>query len=308
MSSQPLVSIVLPTHNGSRYLEQAIQSCCDQTYNNWELIIVDDASTDLTSRIISEWASKDRRIKVVTNATNKKLPASLNIGFARTKGTYLTWTSDDNCYRPTALQRMVFFLENNPADIVYCDHSLIDENAESMGFIYVDRPECLPYRNCVRACFLYRRKVHTVLAGYSTDLFLAEDYDFWLRASKFFTFSPLHEDLYLYRLHKQSLSEQKKDQILLATQTVLARNLPDLGWASPPSLAHGYFVLATISNHFNKKRGALMYLLRSFSLSPCLLLGRNQRRATLEIVFGQKVVRLMERVYFTYTQSRARLG
>lgn len=74
MRTQRLVSIVLPTHNGSRYLDESIRSCLDQTYANWELIIVDDHSADLTPEIIARYESLDSRIRSVRHATNRKLP------------------------------------------------------------------------------------------------------------------------------------------------------------------------------------------------------------------------------------------
>ena len=92
MKRNPLVSIVLPTHNGARYLEQAVQSCLDQTYRNWELIIVDDASTDETPALIARLVAADSRIRSIRNEVNQKLPGALNTGFAQARGEYLTWT------------------------------------------------------------------------------------------------------------------------------------------------------------------------------------------------------------------------
>ena len=103
----PKVSIVLPTYNGEEYIRQSIDSIRNQTFEDWELIIVNDYSTDGTSLIIREYEKKDSRIIVIENSENKKLPASLNIGFRSATGKYFTWTSDDNRYLPNALQCMV---------------------------------------------------------------------------------------------------------------------------------------------------------------------------------------------------------
>ena len=126
MSSHPLVSIVLPTHNGARYIEQAIQSCLDQTYPNIEIIIVDDASTDETPELLARIAAGNHRIRVIRHTQNQRLPGALNTGFANAKGDYLTWTSDDNLYEPEAIQLMVSGLEARPdVGFVYCDYRLI---------------------------------------------------------------------------------------------------------------------------------------------------------------------------------------
>jgi len=98
----PTVSAVLPTRNGSRYIDRAIESVVEQTFADWELIVVDDASTDDTAAKIDAWARRDERIRSVHLEENRKLPGALNEGFRLAKGDYLTWTSDDNWYAPEA--------------------------------------------------------------------------------------------------------------------------------------------------------------------------------------------------------------
>lgn len=95
-----LISIVLPIYNGEKYMKQSIDSVINQTYANWELLIVDDGSTDNTAAIAREYAEKDNRIKYYKNPQNMRLPKTLNRGFSLATGDYLTWTSDDNYYYP----------------------------------------------------------------------------------------------------------------------------------------------------------------------------------------------------------------
>src|SRR5687767_2807233 len=128
MPGTPLISIVLPTYNGERYLAEAIESCLAQTCRDWELILVDDASSDGTPAVIARYARQDPRVRAIRNPANRKLPGSLNAGFARARGDYFTWTSDDNCYRATALAEMRAALAADPAvDIVYAGYTLIDD-------------------------------------------------------------------------------------------------------------------------------------------------------------------------------------
>ena len=124
----PVISIVLPVYNGQRYVKDSIASCLNQTLTDFELIIVDDCSQDRTPAIVDEFAQMDTRVKVIRNKQNRKLPASLNVGFARARGSYHTWTSDDNVYAPTALKEMLVYLQTHPhLDAVYCDYIKIDE-------------------------------------------------------------------------------------------------------------------------------------------------------------------------------------
>jgi glycosyltransferase involved in cell wall biosynthesis len=269
----PLISIVLPTHNGSRYLPAAIDSCLNQTYRNWELVIVDDASTDCTPQVIAEYMARDRRIRAVRNEANRKLPGSLNVGFSHAGGGLFTWTSDDNCYRPEALREMLRFLKSNPAtDVVYASYSLIDnDGAPLRGMESGPRagpPHELPCRNCVGACFLYRRAVHERLGGYAEDLFLVEDYDFWLRASILFRLAWLEKDLYLYRWHEHSLTATVPLRVRAARETALSRNLPRMAWVPAAVRARTYQGMVVTAMERQDRRAAWRHLLKAVTSDP----------------------------------------
>ena len=103
---ESLISIVLPIYNGEKYMRKSIDSVLAQTYANWELLIIDDGSTDNTAIIAQEYAANDSRIRYYKNPENMRLPKTLNRGFSLAGGDFLTWTSDDNYYYPTALETM----------------------------------------------------------------------------------------------------------------------------------------------------------------------------------------------------------
>jgi glycosyltransferase involved in cell wall biosynthesis len=276
MSDAPLVSIVLPTYNGSRYLEQSIRSCLTQTMADFELIIVDDCSSDLTPEIIAEFVALDPRIRSIRNDPNRRLPASLNRGFEASRGRYLTWTSDDNLYRPEALARMVAVLDREPAvGLVYSAMSLIDEDAKELGPGWGGgAPDMLAYRSSIGACFLYRREVYESIGGYAEDLFLVEDWDYWLRIAEKFPLHVLPDDLYLYRLHGASLTRQKKEKHQQVTRQLLERHLPNMRWASGSARAHGYLLAARMAWKFGDRRAAISHMASAFRQSPTYTLGR----------------------------------
>jgi len=288
--TEPLVSIVLPTFNGSRYLEQAIQSCLDQTYNNWELIIVDDASTDRTPEIIARHVATDSRVRSLRHTTNRRLPGALNTGFAQAKGDYLTWTSDDNLYRPPALAEMVDLLEReSDTGIVYTDFTMIDELGNRIISVEAPAPEELATHNCVGPCFLYRRVVHERVGGYAEDLFLAEDYDFWLRASNLFRLRPLHKNLYLYRRHPASLTDLQARQIRIATELALARNLPQMHWLGNRVRASGYVHLATMAELRNDSLTTWKCLWHAALCNPRILFTSRIAGLLIRSVIGKRV-------------------
>jgi glycosyltransferase involved in cell wall biosynthesis len=205
----PLVSIVLPTYNGSAYLEQSVNSCLAQTYRNLELIIVDDCSTDSTPEIAKRLAATDPRLIYIRNEKNKKLPLSLNTGFELAKGKYFTWTSDDNYYAPGAIEEMVKFLESSgDKKLVYTNYTTIDESGEPTGtVIFGDVNESMVKWKGAGACFLYHATIHHELKGYDASAFLIEDYDFFIRALTKTKFGYIDRtDLYYYRLHGGSLT------------------------------------------------------------------------------------------------------
>jgi len=205
MAVAPLVSIVLPTFNGARYLAQSIQSCIDQTYRNWELIIVDDASTDETPSIILQFVGADERIQTIRHEENSGTAAALNAGFSLAKGDLLTWTSDDNFYRPNALEEMVNFLQERPeVGLVYSDWTSVTVRGDScvLKRVVVENPDTLIHKCCVGPSFMYRREVQEKTGEYDVDASTTQDYDFWLRAMMRFQFAALHMDLYCYRYHQ----------------------------------------------------------------------------------------------------------
>jgi len=295
MTIDLLVSTVLPTYNGSRFLEQAIRSCLDQSYSHFELIIVDDASIDGSPEIIAQYEAMDSRIRSVRHASNLGLPAALNSGFAMARGEVLTWTSDDNLYRPNALSVLVGFIKANPeVDIVYTGFSFIDEEGRVVGRHSVMPSEELPYHNSVGACFLYRRRVYEKLGGYDTDASLVEDYDFWLRAFGSFAFRALTEDLYFYRIHTGSLSHRDPDRIKLATRRILQRNLG--GWGRKRrSLAH--LRLARDAADMGDSRIAWSSFGKAISGHPGSLLGRIPWVTFAALILKHRHFQILKRTF-----------
>lgn len=219
------ISIVLPVYNGENYISESVESIISQTYRNWELIIVNDCSTDNTLCICEGFASKDDRIKVISNEKNLKLPGTLNAGFCLATGDYYTWTSDDNMYRPEALEVLARTLDHNPdAVMVYSDLTDIDGNGNIIESESLSDPEYIVTGNVIGACFLYTAVVAKQVGEYDESLFLAEDYDYWIRLYSCGKIIHIMDDLYLYRRHEESLSETKKAFVNEMTYNALDKN------------------------------------------------------------------------------------
>jgi glycosyltransferase involved in cell wall biosynthesis len=276
---QPLISIVLPTYNGSHYLREAIDSCLAQTYQNWELIVVDDCSTDGTPEIIAEYAGRDSRVRSIRHEVNRKLPQALNTGHAAARGEYLTWTSDDNRFFPAAIEEMTRFLEQHPSvALVYSDCVLIDEHGKYLRDFPSQPPSRLAYVDTL-ACFLYRRSMYETLGGYDADLFLAEDYEYWLRAYRQFEFAQLHQVLYEYRWHNESLTKSaNRLAIRTSAERALRRHLPHLGRSLPQDRARGWTVCAANAMRRGDLMQAVTAYARALGTSPGSSLGYVARK------------------------------
>ncbi len=212
----PKVSIVLPTYNGEKYIRESIDSVMNQTFTDWELIIVNDCSSDGTVEIINEYVKMDKRIRTINNVVNQKLPRSLNIGFREAEGEYLTWTSDDNKYLPQAIEEMVHFLDENKNEVMVCTKmDFVNENGEYEFTMSPYSNELMYYSDCVGACFLYRNIVLKEVGEYNPDFFLVEDYEYWLRILfQYKNIGYINKVLYIYRNQSQSLTATRMKEIL----------------------------------------------------------------------------------------------
>ena len=202
-----LVSIILPTYNGFRYIAQSIESCLVQTYDNIELIIVNDASTDSTEEIITSY--QDTRIIYLKNSENLGLSKSLNVGFSKSRGEYLTWTSDDNYYAPYALEEMLKHLRKDTRiTFLYCNGYKIGSDGKTIGEFATAEGWKLWKYNCVGPCFIYMREVYNKIGNYDSEMLLVEDYDYWLRVYKKFKMKRINKILYYVRSHDKSLTSR----------------------------------------------------------------------------------------------------
>lgn len=260
-----LISIVLPVYNGEKYLCESIESVIAQTYKNWELIIVDDCSTDTTMEIAKRYATRDSRIVYYRNEKNLKLPRNLNKGFSLTKGNYLTWTSDDNRFYPTALERMYNVIKNDDTiGLVYASYQIIDEAGKKHEVIRADLKgsKHIVGSNVVGACFMYTRKVYETIGEYDPELFLVEDFDYWQRVFSKFRALPVDEVLYEYRWHSGSLTTTKKqEEFNKALEKMLIKNIVEFGKLDIESR---YFYYSCLNRCKKNQKGKNPYQVKYF--------------------------------------------
>lgn len=276
--SDPTVSIVLPVYNGEPYLRQTLDSCLQQSYEDFELICVDDGSTDRSPEILRNFASRNSTIRFVQHEENRNLPNALNTGFDLALGRYFTWTSDDNFYHPEAIEKMVSFLdENEEVDLVYAGYRRIDEEGNEVVEVMPEDPKKLFSRNIIGPCFLHRREVYSHTGGYRAGFYLAEDYDFWIRAAVNFHLEPLEEILYTYRLHQSSLSQTQPVGVMRARRRVLADLVASDVELEAAARARAYLSMAINSAKVGDSRRARRELAVAFAARPVWALRNTPR-------------------------------
>ncbi len=208
------ISVILPTFNRENAIRKSIESILAQTYKNWELIIVNDCSTDNTLSVIREYANNDSRIKIINNSTNQKLPKSLNIGFSNATGDFYTWTSDDNAYHYNAFETLLAAFQAHPdTDFIYSDFNMVNPEGNVIAHREEKEPDYIRYNNAVGACFLYRASLAKKIGDYDPELFLAEDYEYWIKAYLNGNLLHLKETLYDYEIHENSLTSTRQTEI-----------------------------------------------------------------------------------------------
>ena len=129
----PLISIITPNYNCARFIAQTIESVLAQTYTNWEMLIVDDCSTDGSYEIAREYAEKDSRIKVFRNEKNSGAAVSRNIALDNASGEYIAFLDSDDLWLPEKLQTQLNFMKNSSADFSYTRYRLIDDEGNFWG-------------------------------------------------------------------------------------------------------------------------------------------------------------------------------
>lgn len=211
-----LVSIVLPTHNRASLLPKAIRSCLEQSYKDIEIIVVDDGSADNTEEIVKEFTQSDSRVQYYKKE-NGGLPNALNFGFRLSKGDLLTWTSDDNLYRENAIETMAEYLvSHTDVDLVNANMTIMEKN-KMLHEVDTSSIKNIREYNPMGACFLYRRNVYEKNGDYDENFILAEDYDYWIRAWKYFKIGHINHSLYIYGLSTDTLTNKKKLEVYIMT-------------------------------------------------------------------------------------------
>ena len=203
-----LVSIIMPSYNTQKFIEETLVSVLAQTYTNWELIIVDDCSTDNTDEIVSPFLS-DSRIIYIQNEKNSGAAVSRNRALREAKGKWIAFLDSDDLWTPDKLEKQIAFMQSNGYCFSYTNYSEIDESSEPLGKT-VTGPKKITktgmYNYCWMGCLTVMYDVEKIGLIQIEDIKKNNDYAMWLKICKKANCYLLDEDLARYRKRQGSIS------------------------------------------------------------------------------------------------------
>lgn len=228
-----LVSVIMPMHNSERFIGDAIESVIAQTYLHWELLVVDDASTDRSREIVREYERRDARIHLLINDNSVGMPyAPRNYGILHAKGDFIAFLDSDDMWMKEKLKQQIplFFRDGDRTAVVYSDYEKIDENGQRSARV-VTAPRKVNYHQLLYGNVIGNLTgifdVKKVGKNYFKDIH-HEDYAFWLSILKSgYVARNTQTVSALYRVRKQSVSSRKLN--ILTWQWHIYRKVEHIG-------------------------------------------------------------------------------
>lgn len=217
-SASPAVSVVMSVYNGERFLHEAVDSVLAQSFSDFELLVVDDGSTDSTARILAEYASSDPRV-IVHRQANQGSPAALNLGFSLARAPLVARMDADDVAVPDRLERQQRFLaEHETVALLGGAVTLVDESGRA--FAEVQYPlsdaeirEAFAYTTpFVHSAVMLRKETFERLGGYRPIFDPAEDVDLWLRIAEGYELANLTELVVRYRMHADQATVRRLER------------------------------------------------------------------------------------------------
>ncbi len=213
------VSIIMPNYNCEKFIEETLNSVLAQTYRNWEILIVDDCSTDNSVSIIKSYCDKDERIRLFVNDTNSGAAASRNRALREASGKWIAFLDSDDLWLPEKLEKQLTFMVSNGYKFSFTKYRQIDEKSVRLGKTVIGPAKIskkqMKYCCCYLGCLTVMYDSETVgLVQIDESIKKRNDDAMWIKVRRFADAYYLDELLAEYRVRKGSLSHQGKLQLV----------------------------------------------------------------------------------------------
>ena len=229
-NKNPKVSVLMPAYNAEKYIAEAIESILNQTYKDFEFIIVDDCSTDDTAKIIKKYAKKDKRIKYFKNDENSGVTVSLNNGLKHCSGEFIARMDADDISLKDRFHEQLRFLKD--FDVIGTNIVFVNEDGKQIGKRNYDEDvsKVITIESPLAHPTVMFKKSLVKERGYLEDLIAGQDYDLWLYLySKGAKFKVIQKPLLKYRLHKETIKSKKTKQTIRDTLKTKKRARKEYG-------------------------------------------------------------------------------
>lgn len=264
----PEVSVIIPAYNAEKYIDESVESILGQTFQDLELIILDDGSTDQTSKKIQKLAEKDKRIIFLKNEKNLGIPKTRNKGISIAKGKYIAWQDADDISVPDRIEKQKAFLDENPqAGIVGGFLEFFEEGKKPSLRKYAATDEAIrknifKYSPVAQPASMIRKECFDRIGLYNTELEAAEDLEMSFRIGNAYKFANLQDTMIRYRVHSGNITSNKL--LTLEKNTLKIRRSYANGYNYKMSLTDKiYNILQQISMHI-LPTSAKIYLFNLF--------------------------------------------
>lgn len=212
MNSSPKVSVILPAYNSELYIEEAIKSILQQTYEDIEVIIIDDCSTDTTLGLAQHWQEKDKRISVYVNDKNLGVGANRSLGIMKAKGEYVCWQDADDISLPERISLQADYLDSHPdVGVVGGFIVFFDKEGDGTTRKYAEgdtelRSSIFRYNPIAQPASMFRKKCYEELGGYDESYTVSEDLEMLFRIGERYKFANVQSEVLKYRQTSGSLT------------------------------------------------------------------------------------------------------
>jgi len=211
--NKTLISVIMPAHNAQEYIGGAIESILTQTFKKFELIIVNDSSTDNTSKIIKSYSQKDSRIRIVNNHQRLNIAKTLNKGIALAKSDIIARMDADDISFPSRLELQYRIINNNKkVAVVGANVVIMNKGGNQMAIrryphFSKELKKCLfRYSPFAHPVVMFRKKLFDKVDGYDSKYSPTEDLDLWFKLGRKYEFASIKEPLLKYRIDEKSSS------------------------------------------------------------------------------------------------------
>jgi len=217
----PQVSVAMSVYNGAQHTREAVESILKQTFEDFEFLIIDDASTDATPQILREYAFADKRVQIIKNQQNLGLTRSLNKALAQAKGEYIARMDADDVALPERLARQIQWMESNPrGDLLGTAYYEVNDQGEIIGSVRfplrddILKKHLIRYNPFLHASVMIRKRIIDEVGMYDENIQRAQDYDLWFRIAKISELGNLPDCLMKRRYTTHNISIRRENEQL----------------------------------------------------------------------------------------------